>query len=188
MYRLNLVTIRPRTFKNMRLKRLQIPFVFGLCLLFSSLGFAQSNSFSDPSVEYSFDLPDVRWKMTVKPSATSPNVEYVFGERTDGHLEVRRMSVPKDAVLTDIIRGEEQKLQFRPGYVAGKQELFAGFLKGTAFNFEYVGSGRNMSGRFYFLRANDTTVYVLRFSGDRDRLKSIRNQTDSIARSFSVKK
>jgi len=172
----------------MRLKRLQIPLVFGLCLLFSSLGFAQSNSFSDPSVEYSFDLPDVRWKMTVKPSATSPNVEYVFGERTDGHLEVRRMSVPKDAVLTDIIRGEEQKLQFRPGYVAGKQELFAGFLKGTAFNFEYVGSGRNMSGRFYFLRANDTTVYVLRFSGDRDRLKSIRNQTDSIARSFSVKK
>jgi len=172
----------------MRLKRLQIPFVLGLCLLFSSLGFAQSNSFSDPNVEYSFDLPDARWKMTVKPSATSPNVEYVFGERTDGHLEVRRMSVAKDAVLTDIIRGEEQKLQFRPGYVAGKQELFAGFLKGTAFNFEYVGSGRNMSGRFYFLRANDTTVYVLRFSGDRDRLKSIRNQTDSIARSFSVKK
>ena len=188
MYRLNLITIRPRTFKNMRLKRLQPSFAFGLCLLFSAAAFAQSNSFSDSSVEYSFDLPDARWKMTVKPSATSPNVEYVFGDRTDGHLEVRRMSVPKDAILTDVIRGEEQKLQFRPGYVAGKQELFAGFLKGTAFNFEYVGSGRNMSGRFYFLRPNETTVYVLRFSGERDKLKSIRNQTDAIARSFSVKK
>src|SRR5262249_49015520 len=151
-------------------------------------GFAQSNSFSDSNVEYSFDLPDPRWKMTAKPSATSPNVEFVFGDRMDGHLEVRRMSVAKDAILSDIIRGEEQKLQFRPGYVAGKDEIFAGFLRGTVFNFEYIGSGRNMSGRFYFLRASDTTVYVLRFSGERDNLKSIRNQIDSIARSFNVKR
>jgi hypothetical protein len=43
-----------------------------------------------------------------------------------------------------------------------------------------------MSGRFYFLRANDTTVYILRFTGERDRLKAIRNQTDSIARTFKV--
>jgi hypothetical protein len=174
--------------KNMRLKQLRSVFVVGICLLFSAVAFAQNDSFVDPNVEYTFDLPDARWKMTVKPSATSPNVEYVFGDRSDGHLEVRKMTVAKDALLTDIIRDEEQKLQFRPGYVAGKEENFGGFLKGNAFNFEYVGAGRNMSGRFYFLRANDTTVYVLRFTGQRDGLRSIRNQTDSIARTFAVKK
>jgi hypothetical protein len=45
-----------------------------------------------------------------------------------------------------------------------------------------------MSGRFYFLKADDTNVYVLRFTGMRDQLRSIRNQTDLIARTFEIKK
>jgi len=174
--------------KKMRSKQFKIFAAVGFCFLLSAAAFAQTNSFSDSNVDYSFELPDARWKMTVKPSATSPNVEYVFGDRNDGHLEVRKMAVAKDALMTDIIRAEEQKLQFRVGYVAGKEEIFNGFLKGNAFNFEFVGTGRNMSGRFYFLRANDATVYVLRFIGERDKLKALRNQTDSIARTFSVKK
>jgi hypothetical protein len=44
-----------------------------------------------------------------------------------------------------------------------------------------------MSGRFYFLKADDTTVYILRFTGLRDGLRTIRNQVDSIARTFKVK-
>jgi hypothetical protein len=174
--------------KKMMLKQFKIFTVIACCILLSSAALAQAGSFSDPNVEYSFELPDARWKMTAKPSATSPNVEYVYGDRTDGHLEVRKMVVAKDALMTDVIRGEDQKLQFRVGYVAGKEENFNGFLRGNVFNFEYVATGRNMSGRFYFLRANDTTVYVLRFAGERDKLKSIRNQTDSIARTFQIKR
>ena len=149
--------------------------------------FAQDGPFSDPNVNYSFSLPDAKWKMTVKPSATSPNVEYVYGDRFDGHLEVRKLSVAKDAILTDVVRDQEQSLQFRTGFVAGKEENFLGRLKGTVFNFEYVAAGRNMSGRFYFLKANETTVYVLRFSGQKDSIRTIRNQTDSIARTFAVR-
>ena len=149
---------------------------------------AQGSSFSSPDVEYSFDLPDDRWKMTVKPSATTPNVEYVFGDRTEGHLEVRRLSLPSRGVVSDLIKEEEQKLQFNPGYVAGKEEQFGGFLNGTVFNFEFVRAGRPMAGRFYFLKASENSVYVLRFTGFRDKLRSIRNQTDSIARTFTVKK
>lgn len=149
--------------------------------------FGQDAVFSDPNVDYSFVLPDAKWKMTVKPSATIPNVEYVYGDRFDGHLEVRRLTIAKDAIMTSVIQDEEQKLQFRPGFVTGKEEVFAGKLKGTVFNFEYVAAGRSMSGRFYFLKANETTVYVLRFSGQKDSLRGIRNQTDSIARTFGIK-
>jgi hypothetical protein len=152
----------------------------------STIGFAQS-TFSDPNVDYTFMLPEAGWKMIAKPSSTSPNVEYVYNDRREAYLTVRKLSVEKSAYLTDVIRDEEQKVQFLPGYVSGKEENFTGNLKGNVFNFEYVSSGRNSSGRFYFLRANDTTVYLLRFTGDRDRLKSIRNQTDSIARTFAVK-
>ncbi|HEX3102572.1 MAG TPA: hypothetical protein VHQ01_12300 [Pyrinomonadaceae bacterium] len=159
----------------------------GIIAMLALSAFGQDALFSDANVDYSFTIPDAKWKMTSKPSATSPNVEYVYGERSDGHLEVRRLTVAKDAVMSDIIQEEEQKLQFRAGFVAGKEENFVGRLRGTAFNFEYVAAGRNMAGRFYFLRANPTTVYLLRFVGLKDSLRSIRPQTDSIARTFGVK-
>jgi hypothetical protein len=44
-----------------------------------------------------------------------------------------------------------------------------------------------MAGRLYYLQADNRTVYALRFTGLRDRLLQIRNQTDSIARSFRLK-
>jgi hypothetical protein len=158
-----------------------------LLLLGTFSVFAQNGTFSDPNVDYSFDIPDAKWKMTVKPSATSPNVEYVFIDRNDGHLEVRKLTTQKGSLMSDIIRAEELKLQFQPGYVAGKEENFRGKLTGTVFNYEYIKSGRPMAGRFYFLRVNDTTIYLLRFTAYRDKLRSIRNQTDSIGRTFGVK-
>lgn len=160
--------------------------VVGLFMAVTAL--SQGSTFSDPNVDYTFDLPQDAWKITTKPSATSPNVEYVYNERKEGHLEVRRLAVNKTDGVSDLIRAEEAKLQFLPGYVAGKEEQFGGHLKGLAFNFEFVRAGLKMSGRYYFLRANDTTVYVLRFSGLEYKLKSIRNQTDSIARTFEIKK
>lgn len=155
--------------------------------LFPMGALAQESTFSDPNVDYSFVLPEPGWKQIIKPSATSPNVEYVYNDRRDGHFEVRKLTVAKDTYMTDVMRDEETKLQFLPGYVAGKEENFSGALRGSVFNYEFVRTGRSMSGRFYFLRSDDTTVYVLRFTGERDRLRSIRNQTDSIARTFSVK-
>jgi hypothetical protein len=163
--------------------------LFLLILTGASLAaYSQSAStFSDPNVEYTFMLPDAGWKMITKPSATSPNVEYVYNDRREALMSVRKIAITKDAPLSDVIRSEEAKVQFFPGFVAGKEENFSGNFRGSVFNFEYVSSGRNNSGRYYFLRADDNTLYVLRFTGDRDRLKSIRNQTDSIARTFGVK-
>lgn len=160
--------------------------IISTLLLFSAYAFGQT-TFSDANVPYTFQIPDGTWRMTVKPSANNPTVEYVYGDRMDGHLEIRKITVAPNDLISDVIaREQEQKLQFMPGYVAGKEENFSGALKGKVFNFEFVRSGRTMSGRFYFLRANDTTVYVLRFTGERDKLKLIRNQLDQIARTFKV--
>ena len=169
----------------MKLRKLSVLFsvVIGLFLAVA----AQAQTFSDPNVDYTFDLPEATWKMLSKPSAVSPNVEYVYGDKSDGHLEVRKVAVKTGEMMADTIDKEEERLQFLQGYVAGKEENFAGKLKGSVFNYEFVRSARNMSGRIYFLKANETTVYVLRFTGERDKLRSIRNQTDSIARTFGVK-
>ncbi len=152
--------------------------------LFLSLSVsAQNTTFSEPNVEYTFEIPEANWIMTNK----SPNVEYVYGDKKDGHFEVRKLTVKSGEMMSEIIRSEEQKLQFLPGYVAGKEENFRGAYDGRIFNFEYVKSSRNMSGRYYFLKVNDATVYVLRFAGYRDTLRSIRNETDLIARTFKLK-
>jgi hypothetical protein len=148
---------------------------------------AQANAFSDPGAEYTFSLPDAKWKQIGKVSNLNPGVEYLYGDRRSGALEIRKLSVNKDDTISDVIRDQEQKLQFMPGYVAGKQESFQGKVRGAIFNFEYVHSAQPMSGRYYFLRPNETTVYVMRFSGEKDSLRSIQNQTDQIARSFAIK-
>ncbi len=172
----------------MKLSRRTILIALVVFAAFPYAAGAQGMSFVNSDVDYSFELPDEKWKMTVKPSATTPNVEYVYGDRTDGHLEVRRLNIPTKAIISDLIKEEEQKLQFLPGYVAGKEEQFGGFLNGLIFNFEFVRAGRPMSGRFYFLKADEASLYVLRFTGYRDQLRSIRHQTDTIARTFKVKK
>jgi hypothetical protein len=156
-------------------------------VVFSLSALAQEDVFKDPTVDYTFALPDATWKMTVRPSATNPNVEYVYRDRRDGHLSVRKLAVAKDAILTDVIQDEAQKVQIWPGFVAGREENFGGKLRGSVFNFEYVNAGKAMAGRYYFLRANETTVYLLRFAGPKDGLRVLRSQTDSIARTFNIK-
>lgn len=167
----------------MRISKIFVLFAVLFAVMLPAFG--QSEKFSDPNTDYTFDIPDDRWKMTVKPTATNKNVEFVFVDRNDGHMEVRRISSPRNTPLADVIREEETKLQFTPGFVTGKEENFAGKLSGSVYNYEYVRAGRPMAGRFYFLRRGDS-VYVLRFTGFRDKLRSIRNQTDSIARTFDV--
>ena len=172
------------------MKRLIFSFVlFGIIsLVFTNNSFAQDQTFSDANVEYTFDLPEPTWKMVIKPSPSNPNVEFAYGDRLDGHLEIRKISVKETDALSDLIRNDqEQKLQFLPGFVAGKEEVFSGNLKGKVFNYEYVRSGKPMSGRFYYLKSDATTLYIVRFTGLRDKLRLIRNQVDSIARTFKLK-
>ena len=93
---------------------------------------AQSE-FNDVNVEYTFSLPSDNWKMTVKPSRMSPNVEYVYNYRKEGHLEIRKITIDPNTLFGDLIRDEEQKLQFVPGYVAGREENFKGLLEGSCY-------------------------------------------------------
>jgi hypothetical protein len=172
------------------MKRIFSTFAFAavFAVFFALSAFGQNLTFNDLNAGYTFDLPEAAWKQTVKPTTGGVGVEYVYGDRRDGHLEIRKLTIASGELLSDVIqREQEQKLQFLPGYVAVKEENFAGALKGKVFNFEYVKSGKNISGRFYFLKSDETTVYVVRFTGERDKLKAIRNQTDSIARTFKLK-
>ena len=60
-------------------------------------------------------------------------------------------------------------------------------MAGVTMSFEFTQAGKPMAGRSYYLQGDRGTIYVLRFTGMRDRLLRIRNQTDLIARSLRLK-
>ena len=167
----------------MKFARLSFGLMFGMIASFAAFG--QTAPFNDVNVDYTFQIPNAKWKMV--KSGAAGNVEFVYSDRNDGHVEIRKISSPRSTPMADIIKDQEDKLQFLPGYLAGKQENFLGKLGGAIFNYEFVKSGRAMSGRMYFLRSGDS-IYLLKFTGFQDSLRSIRTETDMIGRSFEVKK
>jgi hypothetical protein len=155
--------------------------------LTSAVATAQQ-TFTSDHAGYTLELPSEKWRVTQEPDSLHEHAEFIYGDRNDGYLRVRKDVVEAGATAADISqRDKEQKLKFQTGYVEGKEEKFAGRLNGVTFSYEYTAGGKAMAGRLYYLQADNRTVYALRFTGLRDRLLQIRNQTDSIARSFRLK-
>lgn len=148
----------------------------------------ESQTFSDEKVNYTLELPSATWRVVARPDDVSQRAEFIYGDRLDGYLQIHKEMVeagvtPSDLASTD----KDAKLRFKPGYIDGKQENFSGRLSGVTLSYEYTYSGKAMVGRIYYLQADNRTIYVLHFTGLRDKLARIRNQTDSIARSFKLK-
>ena len=162
-------------------------FVLVLVGLMGSTGFAQQQYTSD-KVDYSFDLPSATWRVIAEPDAAHEHTEFVYGDRLEGYLQIRKEVVDAATKPSDVARRDlDQKLRFLPGFVEGKQDPFNGRLDGVTVSYEFIKNAKPMVGRVYYLQADNRTIYALRFSGLRDKLSRIRNQTDLIARSFKVK-
>lgn len=149
---------------------------------------AQEQPYTSETDEYAVELPSEVWKSVPRPDSERRHMEFVNGVRPDGYLRVRREVVEGGTELKEFARAEaDTKLRYQPGFVAGKDERFTGRLSGVVLNYEYTQGGKPMAGRVYYLQADGRTVYVLHFTGLRDKLQRIQNQTDAIARSFRLK-
>ncbi|MGH9905890.1 MAG: hypothetical protein ACRD8U_09965 [Pyrinomonadaceae bacterium] len=161
--------------------------VLAVMLLTSWSAMAQE-SFKGDKLEYVIEFPSPTWRMISEPDAAHEHVEFVYGDRLEGYLQIRKEMVDAGTTPADVARRDlDQKLRFLPGFVEGKEEPFKGRLNGVTVSYEYVRTGKPMMGRIYYLQADSRTIYALRFSGLRDKLARIRNQTDLIARSFRLK-
>ncbi|HZI61713.1 MAG TPA: hypothetical protein VFD62_13430 [Pyrinomonadaceae bacterium] len=155
--------------------------------LMTPSAFAQQ-LYTHDKVEYSFELPSATWRAILEPDATHEHPEFVFGDRLDGYLTFRKEVVEAGTGPGDIAqRDQDLTLRFLPGFVQGKQDPFNGRLDGVTISYEFVRAGKPMIGRTYYLQADPRTIYAVRFTGLRDKLNRIRNQTDLIARTFKVK-
>jgi hypothetical protein len=144
--------------------------------------------YTHDKVDYSFELPSATWKSILEPDAAHDHPEFVYGDRLDGYLTIRKEIVDPGTTPGELAaRDQDLKLRYLPGFVEGKQESFNGRLDGVTMSYEFVRTGKPMLGRTYYLQVDNRTIYALRFTGLRDKLSRIRNQTDLIARTFKVK-
>jgi hypothetical protein len=149
---------------------------------------AEGQTFTSDNVDYTLELPSTAWRVVQEADSVHQHTEFIYGDRTDGHLKIRKEVVDEGTTASDLAkRDQEQKLRFIPGYVDGKEERFAGHLNGVTISYEFTSGGKPMAGRTYYLQADNRTIYTLRFTALRDKLSRIRNQTDMIARSFQTK-
>src|SRR5215203_628984 len=163
--------------------------IFTLLLigLFTPAALAQQ-VYTHEKVDYSFDLPSATWRAILEPDAAHEHPEFVYGDRLDGFLTIRKEVVDAGTSAAEVARRDQDlRLRFLPGFVEGKQENFDGRLDGVTMSYEFVRTGKPMLGRTYYLQADPRTIYALRFTGLRDKLSRIRNQTDLIARTFKLK-
>ena len=144
--------------------------------------------YTHDKVDYSFEFLQPTWKAILEPDAAHEHPEFVYGDRLDGFLTIRKEVVDAGTTPAEVARRDQDlKLRFLPGFVEGKQEPFNGRLDGVTMSYEFVRTGKPMLGRTYYLQADTRTIYALRFTGLRDKLSRIRNQTDLIARTFKLK-
>jgi len=149
---------------------------------------AAQESYTSNQIDYTIEFPSTQWRVISEPDAAHEHAEFVYGDRLEGYLQIRREVVDAGTTPSDLARRDmDQKLRFLPGFVEGKEEPFKGRLNGVTVSYEFVKTAKPMMGRIYYLQVDNRTIYTLRFSGLRDKLARIRNQTDLIARSFKLK-
>jgi hypothetical protein len=163
--------------------------LFAFVLIAGAVSVVQGQQvYTTDQAAYILELPSGQWRSISEHDATNEHAEFVYGDRLDGYLRIRKEVVDAGTSVSDLGRRDlDQKLRFLPGFVEGKEEKFSGRLNGVIVSYEFVRTGKPMMGRIYYLQADNRTIYALRFTGLKDRLARIRNQTDLIARSFRLK-
>jgi hypothetical protein len=161
--------------------------ILGMIGMLVSVAFGQQ-IYTNDKVEYSFELPSPTWKTILEPDAAHEHPEFVFGDRLDGYLTVRKEVVDAGTTPSQLAQRDlDTKLRFLQGFLEGKEESFNGRLDGVTVSYEFTRNGKVMLGRNYYLQSDNRTIYALRFTGLKDKLSRIRNQTDVIARTFKLK-
>ncbi|HKX33095.1 MAG TPA: hypothetical protein VJ302_35775 [Blastocatellia bacterium] len=167
------------------------PIITLLMVLLSASALAQE-VFDDPDGQYTLTLP-TGWIAVVSQDSMGRNeVNIVFKIREYGALKVRRGEGLDDKVtpLDFAKKDEDQTVRFVPGYdkLALENFIISEGRTGALLSYDFKNvAGQPFTGRNYYLRVADDKVFVLRFTGRRNTLSTLRNQTDSIARSFKAK-
>jgi len=167
----------------MKLRGLLLMTVFLVCALSLAANAQTEQEFKDPAGLYKITLYGDWRAVTYNDAVGRAKTEFVYRDRAIGLLKVAKESL--SGTLADMVRQEEESQRiYRAGFERASSESFGGGpLTGMRLSFFSTDSGRQTASTYYFLQ-DKTSVYILRFTGKRGTLDTIRNITDQVARSF----
>ena len=167
----------------MKYKGLLLLTIVLLAGLVSAVATQNGQEFTDPAGQYKLNLIGDWRGVTYNDAVGRPKTEFVYRDRSEGLLKITRETLP--GALTDFVRQEEENLKiYRSGFEGSSSEPFGGgSLNGIRLSFFSTAGNRKMANTFYYLQ-DKNAVWVLRFTGKRGALDTVRNLTDQIARSF----
>jgi len=147
---------------------------------------AQSGGeFADPSGQYKLTLTGDWRAVSYNDAVGRQKTEFVYRDRSEGLLKVTRE--PLAGALTDAVRQDEESLKiYRSGFEGSLSEQFGGgAMTGIRLSFFSTEGNRKMANTYYYLQ-DKNAMWILRFTGRRGALDTVRNLTDQIARSFKT--
>ena len=159
-----------------------------VAILSPFISITQTRTYTAANVNYVLVLPSPQWRTVDVPGVANDTTEFRYEDHGVVHLRIRREFVDADATAADLI--QRQQILDRsalPGYVKEKVEPVAGRLHGARYAYEYVADGKSTARVIYYLEANKRVIYRLEFAGPPELLRNLSHQTESIARSFSLK-
>lgn len=167
----------------MKYTRLSLLTIVLLAGLPSAIGAQNGQEFTDPAGQYRLTLIGDWRAVSYNDAVGRRKTEFVYRDRAEGLLKITRETL--SGALADAVRQEEENLKiYRSGFEGAAREPFGGgALGGIRFSFFCTEGNRKMANTYYFLQ-DKNAMWVLRFSGKRGSLDTVRNLTDQIARSF----
>ena len=165
--------------------------LFLLAILPSAFAQSATEVFDDPDGKYTMNLP-AGWLGVVNTDGLGrKDVNVVYKVRENGALKVRTAEVAANTEPMDYAaKDEQERVRFAPGYdkISMEKFLLGGNKSGALLSYDYKNAaGQLFTGRVYYLRMDEKTIYVLQFTGRRNILGTLRSHTDLIARSFKLK-
>lgn len=146
---------------------------------------AQSGEeYVDPEGKFKIQLQG-DWKaITYSDAVGRQKTEFVYKDRRVGLLKITSAGLSGGGLADMVRQDEENQRTFRAGYVAGSNEDFGGGgLNGVRLAFYTTERYKQIANTTYYLK-DGNRVWVLKFTGPKGTLDSMRNVTDQMARSF----
>src|SRR5262249_32211186 len=155
--------------------------LFLLIITAAPIAFAQNSPevFEDPDGQYMLTLPSGWLAIINQDSLGRKEINIVFKVRENGSLKIRRVddADPQMEIIDYAKKDEDQTLRFLPSYdkIAIEKILMGGGRVGALVSYDYKNNSQPFTGREYYLRLNEKTIYVLRFRGRKNVLSTLRS-------------
>ena len=63
---------------------------------------AQNQVYTSDKLEYSIELPSPVWKVVSDPDAVHDHTEFVYGDRLEGYLQIRKEAIDANITVSEL--------------------------------------------------------------------------------------